>query len=140
MGGGKTRALETMRRLLLRRDGVLPMAVTFNGNSPVMLDSWLPTKGPTPVMDVSRAYGISVAARMFSAVLHGLSFCRQAQPCNVARLDLPATDGESAIRDTVSFLVDRVNSARAQQVPPPPAVSTVVALLVGREPKNGRDR
>ena len=39
MGGGKTRALETMRRLLLRRDGVLPIAVTFNGDSHVMLDS-----------------------------------------------------------------------------------------------------
>ncbi len=50
---------------------------------------------------------------------------------NEARLDLPpATDGVSAIRDTVSFLVDRVNSARAQQVPPPPAVSILVVALV----------
>ena len=130
MGGGKTRALETMRRLLLRRDGVLPIAVTFNGDSHVMLDSWLPLKGPTPVMSVSRAYGISVAARMVSAVL-GMDYRSVVEriQANLARLDLPATDCVSAIGDTVSFLVDRVNSARAQQVPPPPAVSIVVALL-----------
>jgi hypothetical protein len=33
MGGGKTRALETLRRSMLRRDGVLPLAITFNTNT-----------------------------------------------------------------------------------------------------------
>ena len=43
MGGGKTRVLETLRRLLLHRDGVLPLAITFNANTPLDWDYWLET-------------------------------------------------------------------------------------------------
>ena len=42
MGGGKTRALETLRRLLLHRNGVLPLAITFNTNTPTPRPSWVP--------------------------------------------------------------------------------------------------
>ena len=41
MGGGKTRVLETLRRILLQRDGVLPLAITFGTNSHLHSDWWL---------------------------------------------------------------------------------------------------
>jgi len=127
MGGGKTRALETLRRLLLRRNGVLPLAITFNANSPVTLDSWMKD---AKHLAIDEAYAVSVAARMVSAVF-GVKYSAVAK-CfkdNLAQLDLSSSVASDMIRDSVTFLVDRVNSARAQQTSPTVAISTVVVLL-----------
>ena len=131
MGGGKTRALETLRRLLLHRDGVLPLAITFNSNTPLARDYWLETAkkaGSRP--EIENAYAVSLAARMASAVF-GVEYSAVVSRfySNLAQLDLTSSLAPDMIRDTVKFLVDRVNSARAQQTPPTVAISTVVVLL-----------
>ena len=127
MGGGKTRALESVRRLLLHRDGVLPLAITFNTNTPLLYDSWLENMRD---LDIQKAYAVSLAARMVSAVF-GVEYSAVANrfKANLALLDLSSYEASAMIRDSVTFLVDRVNSARAQQTPPTVAISTVVVLL-----------
>ena len=127
MGGGKTRALESVRRLMLRRDGVLPLAITFNNNTHLDNDLWLEAAIKTGSDDAIRsAYAVSLAARMASAVF-GVEY--DAVAAHV-RSSLPPLSCSSSpkvmIRDTVRFLVDRVNAARA---PPVIAISTVVVIL-----------
>ena len=131
MGGGKTRALETLRRLLLHRNGVLPLAITFNTNSPLFYDSWLEdARNSGAASGVHTAYALSVAARMASAVF-GVEFKAVASrfKTNLAQLDLCSAEAPDLIKDSVKFLVDRINSARAQETPPTVAISTVVVLL-----------
>ena len=132
MGGGKTRVLETLRRILMQRDGALPLAITFNTNSPLDFDSWLKDAKGTGSVAVEHAYCVSLAARMVSAVL-GIKYAKVA---NIFNANFPSLDRSSVndspteiIRDTVRFLVDRVNAARAQQTPPATPISTVVVLL-----------
>ena len=127
MGGGKTRALESVRRLMLRRDGVLPLAITFNNNTHLDNDFWFENAIKTGSDDAIRsAYAVSLAARMASAVF-GVEY--DAVTAHV-RSCLPPLSCSSSpkvmIRDTVRFLVDRVNAARA---PPVIAISTVVVIL-----------
>jgi hypothetical protein len=65
MGGGKTRALETLRRLMLCRDGVLPLAITFNTNTKLDNDLWLEEAKDSGSREaIRKAYAVSVAARM----------------------------------------------------------------------------
>lgn len=93
MGGGKTRALETLRRLLLRRNGMLPLAITFNTNTPLDRDYWLETAkkaGSTP--EIEKAYAVSLAARMVSAVF-GLEYSAVVSRfyANLPQLDLSSS-------------------------------------------------
>ena len=131
MGGGKTRALETLRRLLLHRNGVLPLAITFNTKTPLDRDYWLKdAKKAGSIPEIEKAYAVSLAARMASAVF-GMEYDALANRlyANLAQLDLSSSVATDMIRDSMTFLVDCVNSARAQVTPPTVAISTVVMLL-----------
>ena len=135
MGGGKTRVLESVRRLLLHRDGVMPLALTFNGHTDAFIDCWLEdAMRPKSFMSIEKACAVSVATRMASAVF-GVEYDTLAHRINMdAQLlrhpDLCSVCPDDMIKDLLRFLVDRVNAARALQTTPPvTAIDTVVALL-----------
>ena len=59
-GGGKSRTLEEIRRNLLHRDKVLPVAITFNHMSDIGGDMWWQGVG----YKVDRVYALSLTARV----------------------------------------------------------------------------
>ena len=80
-GGGKTRALEEIRRAILgTRPNVLPIAITFNKDSDSDIDSWGAVETP------QLYYALSLVARMASS-FYDISF---AKARNLLLLSLPA--------------------------------------------------
>ena len=68
-GGGKTRALEEIRRAILcTRPNVLPIAITFNKDSNSDIDSWGAVETP------QLFYALSLVARMASS-FYDIDFC-----------------------------------------------------------------
>jgi len=113
MGGGKTRSMEEMRRNLLRRKTILPIAITFNGKSDVFSDPWR-EENNYDALSVEQVYALSVSARMLSAVF-GISFSKTANViyANFFRLDLKSVDASTMIQETIEFLLLCVNDERA---------------------------
>ena len=80
-GGGKTRALEEIRRAILcTRPNVLPIAITFNHKSECSFDSWGAVETP------QLYYALSLVARMASSFFD-ISFAKAG---NLLLLSLPA--------------------------------------------------
>jgi hypothetical protein len=126
-GGGKSRIEEEIRRNLLRREKVVPVAITFNGNSGIDLDSWW--------MDIDEkreAYALSLTARVASA-LFGITYAKTIKRVNIylACLDLSSTTYEEMIREMVEFFVWRVNNGRTSlsRCPAVTLADTFVLLL-----------
>jgi hypothetical protein len=130
-GGGKSRTLEEIRRNLIRRDKVLPVAITFNFNSEIERDSWF-----KDVKVIGKAYALSLTARVASVVF-GVSYFSMSDlvAANLDRLDLSSTAVDVMIQEMVIFFVRRVNEGRAALGGPRtpgaviPMVDTFVLLL-----------
>jgi len=107
------------------------VAITFNSYTQLESDKWLKAAIKTGSDGaIEEAYAVSLAARMVSAVFGtGYKAVVKVFDTKLPQLDLSSTDASDMISDTVRFLVDRVNAARAQQKPPVIAISTVVVLL-----------
>lgn len=121
IGGGKTRALEEMRRFMLNTDDVLPIAITFNGRWLVneVLDDW-------PGATVRASYALSLIARMAS-VLYGISF-EAAHDSLLGYVD-PFMNTPSfstnAIRAFVNHTIGAVNKVRGERG----AVNYVIVMV-----------
>ena len=130
-GGGKSRILEEIRRNLLRRDKVLPVAITFNFNSEIERDSWF-----KDVKNLGKAYALSLTVRVASVVF-GVSYFSMSKlvQANLDCLDLSSTAVDEMIQEMVIFFVRRVNEGRAALGGPrtpgavTPMVDTFVLLL-----------
>ena len=131
-GGGKSRILEEIRRNLLCRDKVLPVAITFNFNSGIEVDK----KWWNALDNVGKAYALSLTARVASVVF-GLSYSLtyDCMFTNYSSLDLSSTAVDAMIQEMVIFFVRRVNEGRAALGGPrtpgavTPMVDTFVLLL-----------
>ena len=111
-GGGKTRAMEEVRRYLMRRKTTLPIAITYNSQSAIARDPWLKQQ-TCDAYSLDRVYALSVSARMLSAVF-GVSFSETAELIrkNLGRLDWESVDAPTMIQETLKFVLQRTNEAR----------------------------
>jgi len=133
MGGGKTRAMEEIRRNLLRRKSTLPFGITFNNDSEISSDPWLKSKFRKQILNRKKIrdeglYALSVCARVLSATF-GVPYSKEKLLIddNLHRLDWESTDAVTMIRETLKFVTRCVNEAReASSVE---RVDTVVLLM-----------
>jgi hypothetical protein len=126
-GGGKSRIEEEIRRCLLPREKVLPVAITFNGHSGIGLDYWW-----GDIEMKSKAYALSITVRVASALFgaHYATMKENVIP-TLASLDFRSTTSEEMIREMIDFFVGRVNAGRAalDRSPAVAPADTFVLLL-----------
>jgi hypothetical protein len=114
MGGGKTRAFEEMRKVLLEEEGVLTIAVTYNSHWSVSSESgesydswgkWIHAE------NAEISYALSLISRMAS-MFYGLELTKIVEMMNNGRLTFPGNDPKELIRFFVRHMLEGIAKYR----------------------------
>ena len=120
MGGGKTRALEEIRRKLLQNEDTLPLAITFNGFWHVTVDKWERKLDPKHPHAPELYLALSILSRMASMLYNKpfddiiTAIIKNIQPVNSC--DRCAPVAKDLIRAFIKYIVEDVSRHREKPV------------------------